>query len=136
MNALLETIVRLLGYEGDPGYVTSETFDQQPNHRHALRLAEQRMNVRAAFGLWTGRAGTMLGSDHQRFTPLIFLAIVDDEDDAREIHRRVWSQGARPHLIIATESRAWKCQGFAFSSLKWTRHAIELHGILGLATLG
>lgn len=126
MNALLETIASALGYEGDPGFVLCEAFDRQPNHRHALRLAEQRMGVRSAFGLWTGRAGAMVGPDHRRFTPLVYLAVAKDERQVKEIHRRVWSQGLAPHLIVATECDAWICQGFAYSSTNWAQHAVRV----------
>ena len=51
MSGLLDALAGLLGYDGDPGYVRADAFAQQPNHRHALRLAAQFMQVRAAFGL-------------------------------------------------------------------------------------
>ena len=51
MSGLLDALAGLLGYDGDPGYVRADAFAQQPNHRHALRLAAQLMQVRAAFGL-------------------------------------------------------------------------------------
>lgn len=124
--ARLDLLAGMLGYSGDAGFIAWGEFDRQPNHRHALRLAATRMDVRAAFGLWTGRAGALSGPDHSRFTPLVFLAVAKNESHAREIHRRVWSQGLAPHLIIATAQEAWICEGFAFSSSHWRRHAVKI----------
>ena len=127
-EARLSSLAAVLGYSGDAGFVASGDFDRQPNHRHALRLAATRMCVRAAFGLWTGGAGALSGPDHSRFTPLVFMAVARDEAHAREIHRRVWSQGLAPHLIVATAREAWICEGFAFSSIHWRRHAVKIAG--------
>ncbi|NTF34130.1 HsdM family class I SAM-dependent methyltransferase [Rhizobium skierniewicense] len=135
MTALLDHIANILGYSGDAGFVRAAAFDRQPNHRHALRLAEQRMSVTGAFGLWTGRSGAISGPDHRRFTPLVYLAAADDEADAKEIHRRVWSQGLVPHLIIATDTRVWLCQGFAFSSTAWKQFAVELTAVSDLTSV-
>lgn len=126
MSDLLDILARSLGYEGDPGYVRSDAFAHQPNHRHALRLAAQLMHVRAAFGLWTGRDGALRGPDRARFTPLVFLAEVADAAEALQVHRSVWSQGLAPYLIAASSDRVWICQGFAFSSTDWPRHAQEV----------
>lgn len=126
MNPLLEQLATVLGYEGDRGYIRAEAFAHQPNHRHALRLAAQEMAVRATFGLWTGPEGALLGSDHRRFTPLVYLAEAKDADDARRIHRSVWSQGLAPYLLVATQDRLWLCQGFSFSAAEWRRHAREI----------
>jgi len=126
MNAVLNALAHLLGYYGDPGYIHADAFAHQPNHRHALRLAAQLMQVRAAFGLWTGREGALLGPDRARFTPLVFLAEVADATQAQQVHRSVWSQGLAPYLIAASPERLWVCQGFAFSTTDWARHAQEV----------
>lgn len=126
MSGLLDVLSSLLGYDGDPGHVRADAFAYQPNHRHALRLAAQLMRVRATFGLWAGPEGALLGPDHARFTPLVFLADVADAAQAQQVHRSVWSQGLAPYLLAASADRVWICQGFAFSSTDWARHALEI----------
>lgn len=126
MSGLLDKLASLLGYDGDPGYIRADAFAQQPNYRHALRLAAQLMHVRAAFGLWTGGEGALLGPDRTRFTPLVYLAEVTNSEQAQQVHRSVWSQGLAPYLLAASPDRVWICQGFAFSSTDWARHALEL----------
>lgn len=84
------------------------------------------MNVHAAFGLWTTGAGALRAPESKRFTPLVFLAKALDEAGVREIHKRVWSQGLVPYLLVSTGERLWLCQGFGYSSRRWDSYAIEL----------
>ena len=126
MTGRIDALAELLGYAMDPGFVAADDFADQPNHRHALRLASQLMQVRAAFGLWTGREGALLGPKHARFTPLVFLAEVQDAAQAQLVHRSVWSQGLAPYLLAVGPDRLWVCQGFAFSSRDWKRFAAEI----------
>lgn len=126
MNALLNSLVSALGYEQDAGYIRADAFADQPNHRHELRLAARLMNVRSAFGLWTGKEGALCGPERARFTPLVFLAEVDNAEDAQSVHRSVWSQGLAPYLIAVSPDTLWVCQGFAYSSTEWSRYATEI----------
>ena len=126
MSALLDSLATALGYTGDFGYIHADAFADQPNHRHELRLAAQLMNVRAAFGLWTGREGSLRGPERARFTPLVFLAEVADAEHAKSVHRSVWSQGLAPYLITVSADMVWVCQGFAYSSTDWSRFATEV----------
>lgn len=126
MSALLDSLVNALGYAGDVGYIRATAFADQPNHRHELRLAAQLMNVRAAFGLWTGREGALCGPERARFTPLVFLAEVANAEQAQSVHRSVWSQGLAPYLIAVSTDTIWVCQGFAYSSTDWSRYATEV----------
>ena len=126
MNTLLDLVANALGYTGDVGYVQASQFADQPNHRHELRLAAQLMNVRSAFGLWTGRNGALRGPKFTRFTPLVYLADVADAEHAQLVHRSVWSQGLAPYLIAVSPNAIWVCQGFAYSSMSWSQHAIKI----------
>ena len=126
MNTLLDSVANALGYTGDIGHVQASQFADQPNHRHELRLAAQLMNVRSAFGLWTGRNGALRGPEFARFTPLVYLADVEDAEHAQSVHRSVWSQGLAPYLIAVASNAIWVCQGFAYSSMNWSRHVIKI----------
>lgn len=126
MIPLLRRLATVLGYLGDRGFIDADAFSHQPNHRHALRLAAQQMGVSATFGLWTGPEGSLLGPDHRRFTPLVYLAEAKDAEDARRIHRSVWSQGLVPYLLVAAQDQIWLCQGFAYSATEWDSHAVEI----------
>lgn len=126
MNVLLNSLANALDYTGDAGYIQASQFADQPNHRHELRLAAQLMNVRSAFGLWTGRNGALRGPESARFTPLVYVADVTDAEQAQSVHRSVWSQGLAPYLIAVAPNAIWVCQGFAYSSANWSRYATKL----------
>ncbi|MBI1207485.1 MAG: N-6 DNA methylase [Azospirillum sp.] len=120
-----------LGYSGDPGLVAAEHFDDLPSHRHALRLARDHMGVCAAFGLWTGAAGALRGAPARRFTPLVYLAQASDERLPKEIHKRVWSQGLVPHLLIAEPDCLWLCRGFEYPTTNWAGSVRQLPAVAG-----
>ena len=61
MSGLLDSLAGLLGYHGDPGYVRADSFAQQSNHRHSLRLSAQLMQVRAAFVSIGGQICPLIG---------------------------------------------------------------------------
>jgi len=126
MSRWVDRLAEALGYADDHGYLPADAFTHQPNHRHALRLASQLMQVQATFGLWTGREGALRGPKRARFTPLVFLAEVRDAAQARHVHRSVWSQGLAPYLLACSADTLWVCQGFAFSSKEWGRFAVEI----------
>lgn len=112
----LETLLNLLGYESDRGLMTAYQFRNAPNHRHALLQAGDRMSVKFSFGLWSSAAGVQAPLlSKERFTPLVYLASVADEAQAKDVHKLVWNQGLVPYLICASDQCFWICQGFAFS---------------------
>ena len=125
MNNPIELLANQLGYDGDAGFVMESDFANLPNHKHALRVAKNDMSVKAAFGLWTGGNGALAASGHKRFTPLVYLASVSDEKQAKRVHRSVWSQGLAPYLLIVSSSSVWFCQGFGYSGTDWNTQVKE-----------
>ena len=119
MKNPIELVAEFLGYRGDSGFVSGADFANLPNHKHALRVATSGMSVKAAFGLWTGGNGALASSGHKRFTPLVYLAHVEDKEQAKHVHRSVWSQGLAPYLVICSPNTVWFCQGFAYSGADW-----------------
>jgi hypothetical protein len=79
------------------------------------------MNALGAFGLnvWT----TQGDQSARRFRPLVYIAEATDDTEAKDIHKRVWSQGFVPLLLVITPVKLWACRGFAFSSATWQEHA-------------
>ncbi len=125
MKKSLKLLAELLGYNGDAGFIVADSFSSLPNHKHALRVAKNDMATHAAFGLWTGGNGSLAASGHARFTPLVFLASVESEAQARKVHRSVWSQGLVPYLLIVSTDTVWLCQGFDYSATDWSARVKE-----------
>lgn len=109
VSATVHAVIERLGYSEANGLVWAEAFDALGSHRAALATAAARMQVVAAFGLRP--------SHHRpRFKPLVLIAQAEDDSAVLNLHRRVWSQGLVPYLIVVTPQSAWLCDGFGFSS--------------------
>jgi len=106
-----------LGYNGDSGLIEPREFSQVAGVSQALWAAHDQAKLQACFGAWEDpwvRGGS------QRFTPLVYIALADDEDDARRIHRWVWSQGKVPCLVILCPDEIIICSGFHFlTDTRW-----------------
>jgi hypothetical protein len=130
--ALAQTLVRKLGYDEGTGWVPAERFDALASHRFALQQAREEMGVIGAFCLTRQDEGTLAV-----ITPLVFVAIAEDCAAAQEIHRRVWSQGLAPFLLIACPTEAAVCSGFSFTRRDWATsvHWFEAETIAALPAL-
>ncbi len=116
---MIDDVIAYLGLGESRGWVDANRFDDVVGPRGALRRARDEMGVRGAFGTWQYGAG---GGHGKRFVPLLYLAQATDADAARdEVHRRVWSQGLVPLLIICTPDTIFVSEGFTFSREHWLR---------------
>lgn len=118
MHALVERFCECLGYRGDSGLLEPADFSQVPGVAQALWAARDQANLQACFGAWEER---WLPGSLRRFTPLIYIALANDDEDARRIHRWVWSQGKAPCLIVLMPGEVVVCSGFHFvTDTRWT----------------
>lgn len=128
-SAKVRAVIERLGYSEANGLVWAEAFNALGSHRAALATAATRMQVVAAFGLRP--------SHHRpRFKPLVLIAQAEDDSAVLNLHRRVWSQGLVPYLIVVTPQSAWLCDGFGFSSDKQeqrTRKRLDIDDLAGPA---
>lgn len=114
--ANVDLLLRRLGYSPATGYAYSTDFVKLPSHRFAISQAQAQMSVFGVFGL---RIPSALDKNKQRFAPLVYLAEAQNDEHARDIHKKVWSQGLVPFLLILTPAGIWTCSGFSFSSQNW-----------------
>lgn len=109
VNALLAR----LGYQPDNGWVPVEAFDDLASHRFAMKQAGREMSVIGAFCLKReGKDGDVVA------TPLVYVAVAEDAA-VKETHRKVWSQGLVPFLLVLTPDRIALCPGFSFMQERW-----------------
>lgn len=118
MHALVERFCECLGYRGDSGLLEPVDFSQVPGVAQALWAARDQAQLQACFGAWEER---WAAGSSRRFTPLVYIALADDDEDARRVHRWVWSQGKAPCLIILTPDEVIVCSGFQFvTGTQWS----------------
>lgn len=108
-------LIERLGYTAPTGWIDGAEFDALATPRFALRQARDEMSVVGAFCLKReGQVGASV-------TPLVYVATTAEED-AREVHRRVWSQGLAPFLLVLTPGGVILCRGFSFTHDRWEQH--------------
>src|SRR5467141_1772793 len=110
----LPRLLDRLGYTPQAGWIAATDFGALTTHRFAMQQAEREMSVIGAFCLKrrTGPSETIA-------TPLVYVAQVADVDAAQEAHRKVWSQGLAPFLLVATPDRVALCPGFSYAGQDW-----------------
>ncbi|HEX8700993.1 MAG TPA: N-6 DNA methylase [Myxococcaceae bacterium] len=111
----LSALLSRLGYTSESGWLEASAFDTALAHRFALQQARREMSVIGAFCLQSSsghRAGPLAA-------PLVYVAEAESSTAAQEIHRKVWSQGLVPFLLIATPTAVIRCPGFSFSRDQW-----------------
>lgn len=119
----VEEVIARLMYDSADGLVRSwEDFSGSTN-RHVVRQAFATIDVNAIFGFaaagYDGRCS---------YTPIVYVAMAEDSQTAKKIHRLVWSQGVVPLLLIATPSSLEVRQSLAPPpeqpiAISWSRFA-------------
>jgi hypothetical protein len=112
----VEQLLGRLGYSVAAGWVPAADFGALTTHRFAMQQARHEMSVIGAFCL-KRRAGL----SEAIATPLVYVAQANDANAAQEVHRKVWSQGLAPFLLVATPSGVAQCPGFSYSQQDWSR---------------
>ncbi len=110
----LQELLRRLGYETDMGWVAASEFDKVTTHRFALQQARSEISLVGAFCLMHPGEDASVVS-----TPLVYVSTAPDLTAARENHRRVWSQGLVPFLLIACLDEFILCPGFSYGHDDW-----------------
>jgi len=86
----------MLGFDQSRGLMRQWADFRATTNRHVVRQAFDTIGVRAVFGFPSGRDKTL------KFSPILYLAVADDDAGAKFLHRMVWSQGVVPILLVAT----------------------------------
>jgi hypothetical protein len=102
----IERLIEGLGYANDPGLLDLAKAELPTNLAHHFRRAQDTCGLKAVYAL--------RGPNNASTIPLVYLSEAKSEDQAKEIHRRVWNQNLVPFLIISTPDRYVLYPGFRF----------------------
>lgn len=95
LKRVAEVLCRALGYVGSATYFDAlEAFDCRENV-HVVTTAFGAIGIHSVFGL---SDGAVPGS----FKPVVYVGVARDAAAADNLHRRVWTQGVVPLLILVT----------------------------------
>lgn len=111
----LKQLLQLLTYTSVNGWIRSNQFDTARAHRFELIRARDLIVVEGAFCWMTGEGASAISA------PLVYIAMAADRAAAQIIHRKVWSQGLVPFLIISTPEEVLICRGFSYTSDQWNQ---------------
>lgn len=111
----LKQLLELLSYSQMNGWIGANQFDSVRAHRFALTQVRDSMGVVGAFCWLTGKDASEVSA------PLVYVSLAFNAEGARAVHRKVWSQGLTPFLIILTPNSVFVCEGFKYESDQWER---------------
>ncbi len=114
VNDSLAQLLGLLSYTQSNGWLEIDETQSIHTHRFALGQAKELMSVVGVF-CW------FEGINRKVAAPLVYIAVAADRIDAKKIHRKVWSQGLVPFLIILCPTEVLIADGFNYSAEEWDR---------------
>ena len=96
----LNAILNSLGYDQSPNFLRGKALETDRDFGHVFRKAQTDCNLQGAYVLNGASYEKSRGS-----VPVVYVCEADSEEQAREIHRKVWNQNAAPFLLVV--SRGW-----------------------------
>ena len=96
----LNPILDSLGYSQSPNFLRGKTLESDRDFGHVFRKAQADCGLQGAYVLNGAVYEKSRGS-----VPVVYVCTADSEEQAREIHRKVWNQNVVPFLLVV--SRGW-----------------------------
>ena len=93
-------ILDSLGYNQSPNFLRGKALESDRDFGHVFRKAQADCGLRGAYVLNGAAFEKSRGS-----VPVVYVCEADSEEQAREIHRKVWNQNVVPFLLVI--SRGW-----------------------------
>ena len=91
----LDHILASLGYDQSANYLQGKALEADRDFGHVFRKAQEKCNLHGAYVLNGAKFDKSRGS-----VPTVFVCQANTEQEAREIHRKVWNQNAVPFLLV------------------------------------
>ncbi len=106
---ILGDVLGALQYTDSPNYRSGDALRLDPNYGHILRMAQQACDLKGVYTL-RGSAYDPSQSD----VPVVYVCQADSEQQAREIHRKVWNQNVVPFLLVVSPGWVRLYPGFRY----------------------
>jgi len=97
-----------LGYGESPNFLRSGTqeFRSVVDYGHIFRRAAEKCSLHGVYALRQSPSSPIV--------PVVYLCEASSEDEANEIHRRVWNQDVVPFLFVNTRETVRLYSGFRY----------------------
>ena len=96
----LNDILNALQYSNSPNFLAGMALESDRDFGHIFRKAQAECKLQGVYALNGSSYDRSLGN-----VPVVYVCEADSEEEAREIHRKVWNQNAVPFLLVI--SRGW-----------------------------
>ena len=102
-------LIKELGYDRSPNFLTGDTLMRAPSFAHVFRRAEEHCGLAGVYSLRedTSRLDGSL-------VPVVYICEAESEKAARQVHRHVWNQNVVPFLIVRTPQNVRIYSGFGY----------------------
>ncbi len=104
----INEFTKLLGYNDSPSYLPKSNFNRYPGHSHIFRRAEKECSLHGVYILG--------GNGNDTIIPVVYICEAENEEDAANLHKRVWNQNVVPFLLISTPKTFRLYPGFKYNS--------------------
>jgi N-6 DNA Methylase len=105
----LDLILASLGYDQSANYLQGKALETDRDFGHVFRKAQSECNLHGAYVLNGTTFEKSRGS-----VPTVFVCQASTEQEAREIHRKVWNQNAVPFLLVISTGWVRLYPGFQY----------------------
>lgn len=102
-------LLQRLGYSDDPDFIVPGTPVSAVHLRHSLETAFETMAVVGALCLRSHFA-----DGRETATPVVYVVVAKDADEADARHRAIWSQSIVPLILVATPEYVQLRNGFDY----------------------
>ncbi len=105
----LDQVLASLGYDQSVNYLQGKALETDRDFGHVFRKAQEECNLHGAYVLNGTTFERSRGS-----VPTVFVCQAKNEQEAREIHRKVWNQNAVPFLLVISAGWVRLYPGFQY----------------------
>ena len=105
----LDHILASLGYDQSANYLQGKALETDRDFGHVFRKAQEECNLHGAYVLSGATFEKSRG-----IVPAVFVCQANSEQEAREIHRKVWNQNAVPFLLVISTGWVRLYPGFQY----------------------
>jgi hypothetical protein len=106
------TVPDTLGYATSPNFLTGDDLRNARENGRSFRRAQDNLGLEGVYVLRAPR------ESESPDVPVVYVCRAASEDDARQIHRKVWNQDIVPFLIVHTDTKVRLYSGFNYSKSK------------------
>ncbi len=105
----LSQALHALHYDSSPNYFSGKALELDRDFGHVFRKARAECKLHGAYVL-----NGAVYEKSQGIVPVVYVCEAASEEEAREIHRKVWNQNAVPFLLVVSQGWIRLYPGFRY----------------------